>query len=119
MKKQDFIKHCFEFYGISPDYPFNDDFDTAVLRHPSNGKWFALVMKISRSKLGLDSDEMIWVINLKQPLEMIGAFSKSDGVYPAYHMNKLHWISVVLDDAADETVKLLTDLSYEATKCKR
>lgn len=33
-------------------------------------------------------------------------------------MNKLHWISVLLSDATDETIAFLTDVSYEATKFK-
>ena len=33
-----------EHYGIEPDYPFSDD-ASAVLRHPENRKWFALVKK--------------------------------------------------------------------------
>ena len=40
-----------EHYGIEPDYPFSDD-ASAVLRHPENRKWFALVMRVSKSKFG-------------------------------------------------------------------
>nr|WP_242543304.1 MULTISPECIES: MmcQ/YjbR family DNA-binding protein [unclassified Enterococcus] len=42
---------------------------------------------------------------------------KSEGYYPAYHMNKNHWISVALNGAVEEkqVVYLLKD-SYELTK---
>ena len=73
-------------------------------------------MRVSRRKFGFDSDEVTDVVNLKLPVEMFGSFGKGDGVYPAYHMNKLHWISVLLPDAADETIAFLTGVSYEATK---
>ncbi len=116
MTRKEFLEYCLETYGTSPDYPFEDDFDTAVLRHASNRKWYALVMKVSRRKFGIDSDEVIDVLNLKQPLEMFGSFGKADGVYPAYHMNKLHWISVLLPDAPNDVVELLMDASYEATR---
>ena len=99
MTKQSFLDYCLGTFGTSPDYPFDEDFDTAVLRHADNRKWFALMMKVSRRKFGLDSDETVDVINLKLPVEMFGSFGKDDGVYPAYHMNKLHWISVLLPDA--------------------
>lgn len=118
MTKQSFLSYCLDTYGTSPDYPFDEDFETAVLRHTYNRKWYALVMKISRRKLGLDSDDMIDVVNLKLPTEMFGSFGASDGVYPAYHMNKLHWISVILGDASDELVSFLTNVSFEATKNK-
>ena len=105
-------------YSTSPDYPFDEDFVTAVLRHLDNQKWYALVMRVSRRKLGMDSDEIVDVVNLKLPIEMFGSFGVSDGVYPAYHMNKLHWISVILNDAPDETVRFLVDVSFDATKTK-
>ena len=119
MTKQQFLSYCLNTYGTSPDYPFDEDFDTAVFRHIDNRKWFALSMQVSRRKFGIDSDEVIDVVNLKLPTEMFGSFGAADGVYPAYHMNKLHWISVILPDAPDDVVQFLTSVSYEATKTKK
>ena len=119
MKKQSFLEYCLAAYGTSPDYPFEEDFVTAVLRHTDNKKWYALVMRLSRRKFGFDSDEIIDVVNLKLPTEMFGSFGAEDGVYPAYHMNKLHWISVFLPDAPDDVVQFLVNVSFEATKDKR
>ena len=119
MTKQQFLSYCLDTYGTSPDYPFEEDFVTAVLRHADNKKWYALVMRVSRRKFGFDSDEIIDVVNLKLPTEMFGSFGTDDGVYPAYHMNKLHWISVLMPDATDDIVQFLVNVSYEATKDKR
>ena len=119
MTKQDFLAYCLNTYGTEADYPFEEDFETAVLRHTVSRKWYAIVMRVSRRKFGIDSNEVIDVVNLKLPLEMFGSFDKKDGVYPAYHMNKLHWISVLLPDAADDMVQFLTNASYEATKDKK
>ena len=118
MDKRQFIEYCLHTYGTSPDYPFDEDSETAVLRHADNRKWYALVMKVSRRKFGFESDEVIDVVNLKIPIEMFGSFGASDGVYPAYHMNKLHWISVLLPDASDDVVQFLVNVSFEATKSK-
>ena len=118
MTKQQFLSYCLNTYGTSPDYPFDEDFETAVLRHTNNKKWFALVMRVSRRKFDFDSDEVIDVVNLKLPTEMFGSFGAADGVYPAYHMNKLHWISVLLPDAPDDVVQFLTNVSFEATRAK-
>ena len=116
MTKQSFLELCLSTYGTSPDYPFDGDFETAVLRHADSRKWYALVMRVSRRKFGFESDEVIDVVNLKLPTEMFGSFGAADGVYPAYHMNKLHWISVLLPDAPDETVEFLVGVSHGATK---
>ena len=119
MTKQQFLSYCLSTYGTSPDYPFEEDFVTAVLRHANNRKWYAIAMRVSRRKFGFDSDEIIDVVNLKLPTEMFGSFGTDDGVYPAYHMNKLPWISVLLPDATDDVVQFLLNVSYEATKDKR
>ena len=116
MTKQQFFSYCLSTYSTAPDYPFDEDFETAVLRHADNRKWYALVMRVSRHKFGLDSDEVIDVVNLKLPTEMFGFFGAADGVYPAYHMNKLHWISVVLPDVPDDVVQFLVNVSFEATQ---
>ena len=112
MTKQQFLSYCLNTYGTSPDYPFDEDFETAVLRHGDNRKWYALLMRVSRRKFGFDSDEVIDGVNLKLPTEM-------SGVYPAYHTNKLHWISVLLPDTPDDVVRFLVNVSFEATKDKR
>ena len=119
MTRKDFILYCKDKYGSSPDYPFDEDFETAVFRHADNKKWYALVMKVSRRKFGQNSDEMIDVVNMKLPTEMFGSFGPYDGVYPAYHMNKLHWVSVLLPDASNNTLKFILNASFEATKTKR
>ena len=119
MNRKDFLKYCLDIYGTSPDYPFDEDFETAVLRHPDNRKWYAIVMCVSRRKFGFDSDEVIDVVNLKLPTEMFGSFGAADGVHPAYHMNKLHWVSVILPDAPDDVVQFLVNVSFEATKSSK
>ena len=118
MTKGSFFEYCAATYQTAPDYPFDEDFETAVLRHADTRKWYAIVMKVPRRKFGIKSDEVIEVVNLKLPTEMFGSFGASDGVYPAYHMNKLHWISVLLPDAPDDVVQFLTSVSFEATKTK-
>ena len=119
MTKQAFFDYCLNTYGTAADYPFDEDFETAVLRHGGNRKWYAIVMRVSRRKFGFDCDEVIDVVNLKLPLEMFGSFGPSEGVYPAYHMNKLHWISVLLPDAETDLVEFLVNASFEATKDKK
>ena len=118
MTKQTFLNHCLNTYGTTADYPFDENFETAVLRHAASRKWYAIVMRVSRRKFGFDSDEVIDVVNLKLPIEMFGSFGASDGVYPAYHMNKHHWISVLLPDAPDDLIEFLVNVSFEATKDK-
>ena len=119
MTRQDFLSYCLSTYATSPDYPFDEDFETAVLRHGDTRKWYAIVMRVPRRKFGQGSDEVIDVVNLKLPTEMFGSFGAAEGVYPAYHMNKLHWVSVLLSDAPDDVVQFLVNASFEITRVKK
>ena len=76
-------------------------------------------MDIPASKLGLENDEIISIVNLKCDPILIGSLHKDNGIYPAYHMNKSYWISVVLDGTVDtEKLKWLTEISHTLTKGK-
>ena len=119
MTKQEFLTYCLRAFGTTPDYPFDDWMESAVLRHKESRKWYAIAMRVSRRKFGMDSDETVDVVNLKLPTEMFGSFGADVGVYPAYHMNKLHWISVLLPDAPEDVVEFLINVSFDATKDKR
>ena len=122
MTKQEFFEYCLCAHGTRPDYPFEEDFETAVMRHADTRKWYAIAMRVPRRKFGFGGEqgnEGIDVVNLKLPTEMFGSFGADVGVYPAYHMNKLHWISVLLPDAPEDVVKFLVSVSYEATKGKK
>ena len=117
MTRQQFLEYCLDTYSTSPDYPFEKDFETAVLRHADNRKWYAILMRVPRQKFGSDSDDAtVDVVNLKLPPEMFGSFGAADGVYPAYHMNKRHWVSVILPDATDDIIQFLVNVSFESTR---
>ena len=119
MNKYEFASYIEDFYGIKYDCPFEDELDAWVFRHPDNKKWFALVMTIKKSKLGIDSNEYIDVVNLKCAPEIMDNLWQEAGVFPAYHMNKKHWLTLGLDGSCDnDTVKWVTKISYDLTTKK-
>ena len=119
MTRAELTRYIFDTYSVEPDYPFSDDNVSAVFRHAGNRKWFALVMNIPAQKLGLPSDARIDIVNMKCDPVVIGSFRGLPGLFPSYHMSKENWITAALDgSAADETVKTLLDMSYQATAQK-
>ncbi len=105
---------------IQPDYPFSGDAVSAVLRHRGTGKWFALLMTVRRDRLGLSGSEPVDVVNLKCGRVMAASLRGQPGILPAYHMNKEHWITVLLDGSvAQEQVENLLEFSYALTAPKR
>ena len=119
MTRQQLFEHIKVVYGVTEDYPWKNDNVSAVFRHPSNKKWFALALIISAAKLGLDTEKQIDIVNVKCDPLMIGSIVRENGIYPAYHMNKNYWISIALDGSADdEKIKWLLDMSYDTTNTK-
>ena len=109
-------------YGVLPDFPFDDGKDrtAGVFRHTDSGRWFGLIMRVKKSVLtGETSPERIDVMNLKAEPAAIPELWKTDGVYPAYHMNRKYWISVALDGRlSDEAVTALIKESCRLTEKK-
>ena len=120
MTRAELFAHIADTYSVAPDYPFEEDFVTAVFRHTGNRKWFAIAMSIPRGKLGLAGEGLIDVVNLKVSPEMIPSLVREAGVFPAYHMNKSHWVTVALDGtASDEMAAFLTGVSFDLTQKKK
>lgn len=103
-------------YGAEPDYPWTDYADYAIFRHTGNRKWFCLYMPVPSEKLGLAGTAVRPVVNVKCRPENTGALRKLPGILPAYHMNKEHWLSLLLDEADEQTVWQLVDDSFSLTR---
>ena len=111
--KDDYIVWIKSQFGAEPDYPWPDTPDYCVFRCP-NEKWFALVMKVKYRQLGLTGEEEVWVVNMKAPDDKIPSLIDKKSIFPAWHMNKKHWITVLLTAATDfEKLCQLTEISYE------
>lgn len=104
-------------YCVSPEYLWKRYPDYAVFRHEDNKKWFALVAGVPALKLGHTGDDPIDVINLKiDDLFFRDMLIREEGIFPGYHMNKLHWISVLLDGTVSEQrIYDLIETSFLAT----
>lgn len=119
--KQTWIRYIQDTYSVEAEYPWQSSPDFAVFRHQSNRKWFAVLMAgLPPKSLGLASRGTIDVLNLKCDPMLSGSVKDGIHIFPAYHMNKEHWISVLLDESLElETLKVLIDMSWELTREKK
>lgn len=119
MTAQQLLEYVLHNYGTEPDCPFTES-DAAVLRHRGSRKWYGLVMRVSKRKLGLPEEATVEVLNVKCDPLLIGSLCRQEGFHPAYHMNKQHWLSIRLDgSASDDMIKLLLDMSFQLTGDKK
>ena len=103
-------------YSVEGEHLFAKYPSFLVFRRNGNRKWFAVIMDIPRKNLKLPGEGEISVVNLKCDTRLIGSFREEPGIFPGWHMNKAHWLSVALDDTVeDEKIKFLVDMSYELT----
>ena len=115
MERQVLFAWAKETFGSEPDYPWDDW--NCVPRHKHNNKWYDLVAEISERKLGLSSDRIIDVLNVKCDPLLIGSLRLKPGFYHAYHMNKDKWISIAMDGSVpSDDIKELVELSYQLTQ---
>ena len=104
-------------YKTSPEYLWKRFPEYAVFRHSDNSKWFALQASVPGEKLGLGGHDLIEFVNVKvDDLFFRDMLIQQDGILPAYHMNKQHWVTVLLDGTVSEKQVLdLIDASFLAT----
>ncbi|HFI0055266.1 TPA: MmcQ/YjbR family DNA-binding protein [Streptococcus suis] len=92
-----------EQWGDLPDYPFAKSTETGTFRHPSNNKWYALVTQVKRGQLDGSADqELVEIVNLKVDSREIAELLSQSGIFPAYHMSKKAWVSVLLDETVED-----------------
>ena len=114
VKKEEIFEYVQKQYGTLPEYLWSKLPDSAVLRH-KNGKWYAVIMTVEKSKLGLEGRELVDIIDVKCDPDMTNMIIQTHGFLPGYHMNKKHWYTIRLDGSVnlDEIFKHI-DSSYNA-----
>lgn len=108
-KRKEAISYCLTLTDVYEDYPFRDA-NWCVIRHRSNQKVFAWIF---------DKDDHTW-INVKCDREWRDFWRQAfKSVVPAYHLNKEHWNSIILDGTVPEKeIKRMIGESYDLTKKK-
>ena len=113
MEREEIFQYVKEQYGTEPEYLWKKDPDSAVLRH-KNGKWYAVIMTVEKSKLGLEGNDLVDIMDVKCDPEMTSMIIQTYGFLPGYHMNKQHWITILLDGSVSEAKTLdFLDMSYD------
>ena len=106
----DYIKQK---YQNSLEFLWEKFDENAVCRRKDNKKWYALFTKVSPSFFGMDGAEKFEVLILRTELDDAAKLFDKKNIFPAYHMNKRNWFSVLLDSKiSPECIFDLIDKSY-------
>ena len=109
-KRQEVIAYCLTYPDVYEDYPFHDS-NWCVIRHRKSRRVFAWIF---------EKEEKIWV-NVKCDPQWRDFWREAfPSVIPAYHLNKTHWNSVILDGSIPEKeIKRMIAESYDLTGRRR
>lgn len=120
MKRAEYESYVANRYDVCAEYLWEIAPSFAVYRHKLNRKWFSVVMTIPKCKLGINEAGNVDVVNLKCSPEIMTEIWHEQGIFPAYHMNKKHWCTVLLDGSVrKEALEWLTENSYKLTLNKK
>ncbi|MBE6989183.1 MAG: hypothetical protein E7426_00360 [Ruminococcaceae bacterium] len=89
-----------EAFGGQPEFLWAKFPSYAVFRQKDSRKWYALMGEVPRYKLDPASGDRadVEIINVKVNSDHIKDILAQRGYYPAFHMNKKCWVSIILDD---------------------
>lgn len=103
-------------YHDIPEFAWESSPGNGIFKNPNNEKWYGLIMNINKNKIDKEDCE-VEIINVKLNEHEILHNLKKKGYYPAYHMNKKHWISIILDDTlSDEEIMECIEKSHAFTE---
>lgn len=108
-------------YGASPEFLWRRNPDYAVFRRTDNRKWFAVFLPgTPRERLGLPGGGTVDIVDLKCDPKLQGSLLDGRRYLPGYHMNKEHWLTVLLDGSVSmEELGALAAVSYDLAAGRR
>lgn len=107
------IKYIKQKYEDDPEFLWAKFEGNAVFRHKENKKWYGALLTVSKRKLGLESDEIIEILDLRNAPEEIKELVDGRKYFPGYHMNKKHWFTILLDGSVQmKEIEKFIDISF-------
>ena len=117
---QNLIKYVASEYGRDLEFLWGKLPKAAVWRRQDNGKWFGLLAEINISKICAGApDKTVEILNLRCAPDVIDCIADNKNIFRGWHMNKQHWITLVLDGRMKmPQIRHLLDASYEIASAK-
>lgn len=104
-------------YGDELEFLWPKSPKNAVWRRKDSRKWYGAVLTTAGNKVGLETSDIVEIIDLRMKKEQAEEVLARKHYYPGWHMNKKSWYTVVLDESVpDEELQRRIQESYELAK---
>ena len=98
-KSQKTINYVKKTYGSELEFLWEDSPFAAIWRREDNRKWYGIMMRVPINRLGIVGDEMVDILNVRGDASVL---IDGKSIFPAYHMNKKSWVSILLNEVVEE-----------------
>ena len=116
---KEIIQYIKDKYHDELEYLWPKTPNNAIWRNSENLKWYGVVLQISERKLGLDSDKIVDILDLRYQKGRVSDIVDHCHFFEGYHMNKKSWITIRLDGSVPiEKICFLIDNSYNLSLSK-
>ena len=111
---QEIIKYITDKYQDELEYLWEKFPENAIWRNQNNRKWYGVILTVTASKLGINSNKKLEIINLRYSKDEINNIVDNIKIFRGYHMNKNSWITIKLDGTVNiKNIYNLIDNSYK------
>ena len=108
------IQYVKEAFGDKLEFLWAKFPDNAVWRRKDNEKWYGAILTVQGSKIGIDTNDIVEIIDLRMNPEDKEEILSREFYYPGWHMNKNSWYTIVLDGTIkDSELKQRINESYD------
>ena len=113
------IEYIRQKYNDELEYLWDKFPNNAIWRNKDNNKWYGALLIAQKSKIGIEEEGSIKIIDLLLEPEKIEKIVDNDRYFAGYHMNKKHWITIKLDGSVNiNEIYEFIDNSYNLSKNK-
>lgn len=109
--EKEILAYVREKYSTNAESLFGDD--TLVLRRNDTRKWYGIIMSVRKSKITGDSQSIVRIVNMRVKREDVKDLVDMSRIFPAWHMCKRTWCTVILDGSlSQKEILSMLDTSY-------
>ena len=110
---KEIISYINQKYSDNPEYLWPKFPNNAIWRRADNKKWYAVILTVSAERLGFENQDTLEILDLRVKEKELENLIDGQKYFPAYHMNKKHWLTVCLNDSlSSDIIKHRIDESY-------